>query len=206
MEIYENYVSEYHRLKDPRQLLDPTTFFLSLYKDTLQENYNNFFRSHPLNSLDFIIPHINNIAYPSKPQKDNREILFITINPSSEVVFEDFYKKFELIKKRPFMVNLAYTYEQRGKTEAEMGTGFHIHFMIDKTKYVTPAQVQRNLYSSFKSMVGSMNSIDVRKYPFSYREEKLMYMTGQKWEAEKEASCKVNEIWRQKNNLMRLYQ
>ncbi len=54
-------------------------------------------------------------------------------------------------------------------------------------------------------MCGNSNHIDVRKYPASYKSDKIAYMKGDKWDADKEAAVKINLRWREKNNIESLY-
>ncbi len=136
---------------------------------------------------------------------DDSEIYFITINPSSDVTLEDFKSKVLSMKTRPFMKNMTTCFEQRGKDEKHQGTGIHAHIIVDKVAHYSPKQVQTRLYNSFKHMCGNSNHIDVRKYPASYKSDKIAYMKGDKWDADKEAAVKINLRWREKNNIESLY-
>ena len=52
-----------------------------------------------------------------------------------------------------------------------------------------------------RNWLGSKQSIDVKVYPKTYREEKLDYIYGRKWDKDKEEAVKLNKEWRLKNAL-----
>lgn len=66
---------------------------------------------------------------------------------------------------------------------------------------MSPKQLLDRALSTFKNIIGSKQSIDVKVYPKTYREEKLDYIYGRKWDKDKEEAVKLNKEWRLKNAL-----
>lgn len=50
-------------------------------------------------------------------------------------------------------------------------------------------------------MVGNIKHIDVRTYPASYREDKIDYIKGEKWDDGKIDAVNNTKRWRKLNNI-----
>lgn len=133
-------------------------------------------------------------------------IYFITINPDqSKIKFEVFkFLVFKLLRRSMFR-NTVMTFEQRGKEMKDIGKGFHCHIISEKRPNLSPAQVQKNIYSSLKNYVGNIKHIDVRVYNGDLRDDKIAYLKGDKWDAEKEEAVRLNKIWRVTKDLQSIY-
>lgn len=130
------------------------------------------------------------------------KIFFITINPKSDVDLMLFKKLKDVFIRRTFIKNPVFAFEQTGTEEGgDVGKHPHLHILIDKPHGMTPQQIIDRAYSTFKNVCGSKQSVDVKQYDSSLREEKEEYLRGNKWSPEKEASCRANANWRVKNNL-----
>lgn len=181
-----------------------------------QSEYNAFSRLQKRFTSDLIalnggiIAELKSILFTLQNErktlkKDLKEkFYFITINPSPDVDFNSFKLKVEKYVQRSFIKNYIYTFEQRGQTPEEVGTGFHVHIITDmivRNKF----NMVRDTFSTFKSMVSDKQKIDIRDYPISYREEKIQYLKGEKWDDSKLDAVKINNLFREKYNLSLLY-
>lgn len=124
------------------------------------------------------------------------KFFFITVNPKEDCDLLHFKTLVDTYLKRSFVKNAYYAFEQTGTTGAEMGKHPHIHIIMDKPTELSPKQMITRTYSTFKNVVGSINSIDVKAYTMSLREEKLDYLRGNKWEPSKKPAISVNKVWR----------
>ncbi len=71
-----------------------------------------------------------------KEDKRQNSYWFITISPNNKCEIEDLDKIMNAIKEKIWIKNnnIIYVYEQRGTTIKTMGTGKHIHMLINKNK------------------------------------------------------------------------
>lgn len=95
-------------------------------------------------------------------------------------------------------------FEQRGKTEDEIGKGCHIHFIANKDS-MAKNHLFRELKKIFQSVVGNDLHINIKPCPESWRDDKIAYMKGEKWEESKLDSVKLNKDFREKYNLDNIY-
>ncbi len=136
-----------------------------------------------------------------KPSK-NGKIHFITVNFYDDLKLIDAMKKatFKFIV-RPIIKNYCLVFEQRSDTENFHGP--HIHIVTDKV--VEKTRVIKYAFSTFKRVVGSIQSIDVKEFDSSYRSDKIDYCMGLKWDDKKLAAIKMNLLFRKKYNIEEIY-
>ncbi len=132
------------------------------------------------------------------------QFYFITINPITDD-FDLFKNKVEKLLTRPFIIDPIYAYEQRGTTNDDIGKGYHVHIISKKKKYTSPAELQKNIYSQFKNILGNIKHVDIRSCPMVWYDEKLSYIKGDKWDLSKTESCNLNRVWRKQLNLETFY-
>lgn len=137
--------------------------------------------------------------------KARAKIFWVTVNPHDNVSVPEFVSRVEKVLQRSFVSNCEYAFEQRGKTESEVGKGLHVHIMFDKPASMSPSQLQTRLYNSFKDMCGNKKHIDVRVYPATFRSDKHEYLSGSKDDPAKLSSVLVNDAFRKKFNLKDIY-
>lgn len=136
-------------------------------------------------------------------KEKEKNMYWMTINPKPDTPLEKFKLIITAFLKRKMVLSYHYALEQRGKTNETMGEGIHVHILM--YSYDRKPHIIRNTYSTFKSIIGSKESIDVKKYPSDYHSEKLQYLNGTKWDDEKEDSVKINNQWRINNNIDSVY-
>lgn len=135
--------------------------------------------------------------------EQSREIFWITINPKPDVEFHTFHVLMrDRLMKRVFMKGAVYVFEQRAHDAPYQG--FHCHIMCDKR--MSPKQMHDRIYNTVKDIVGTRKHVDLRTYPYTYREEKLDYMNGKKWDTDKEKSVIATRQWRKENDIEDFYQ
>lgn len=138
--------------------------------------------------------------------KKNGFFYFITVNPdTTKITLDQFRCIVTKLLERKMFVNACYTFEQRGECIKDIGKGYHCHIICDKDSKLSPAQMQKNVYNTFKNYVGNIKHIDVRLYPTHCRKDKVDYLWGEKWDEGKEASVRLNKIWRGIHQLRNIY-
>lgn len=142
-------------------------------------------------------------------QKNNEMIYFLTIS---------FFDNIEIIPKAIDIVNnkfitmeylrntrYVYAFEQRSINKDDI-YGLHMHMIFDKKRgddYKKSRLINR-IYNTFKN-VCSKNCIDLRIYPADFREDKIKYISGDKWDADKLPKVEVDKYMREIYNLKELY-
>jgi len=139
-------------------------------------------------------------------QKTKVDYYFITVNPKPDTDINIFIKLLGNFTKRKPVQNFIYTIEQRGETEAECGKGFHSHILLSWDSAMSK-KVRQYAGETFKRIIGSNNNniININRIPKEFWEDKVDYMSGKKWDIEKETKLKYDKIFRKKNNLFLLY-
>lgn len=137
------------------------------------------------------------------------DIYFITINFIDDLSNIDLYLK--TIKKFSTLTyikghNYVYSIEQRAPLGDDF-KGMHMHMVVDRKKgdnYKKSKMIDA-VYRTFKKCVGSKESIHIRDYPQSYRNDKIEYMKGNKDEPDKDLLIQNDLLFREKYNLKSLY-
>lgn len=139
----------------------------------------------------------------SRKMLEKRELFWITINPKPGVALQQFRELvMTRLMNRKIMKGAVFCFEQRA--EEQPYHGFHCHILLDKT--MSPKQMHDRIYNTFKNIVGNPKHIDLRVYPYTYREEKLEYLKGRKWDSEKETLIKATQEWRKQEGLDDMYE
>lgn len=142
-------------------------------------------------------------------KKKNEKIYFLTINPRPDVSLSQLQIGIKKLMTRVFMKGAIYTYEQRGVEEAEEH-GAHVHIVFDKRVEDSPSQILKYIQNTFKNLIGNNKKmidkyINLKTYPAEFKDEKVSYLKGEKWDVGKEDAVKTNILWRTKNNLELIY-
>lgn len=137
-----------------------------------------------------------------------REIYFLTISFYDDLTNIDLYLKcvdkfvsLEYIRDARYV----YCYEQRS-SEGEDFRGMHMHMVFDKKDgdNYKKSKLLPRIYNTFKA-VCAKNCIDLKKYPDTFRDDKIEYMKGNKDDENKLNAVKHNKLFREKYNLKLLY-
>lgn len=135
--------------------------------------------------------------------KRRAKMYFVTINPKPDIKFDEFRRRtqkyFAKYKETEF------AFEVRGKKD-DLYYGHHCHILMKaRTKKNDTHTIRSNIYKSFKDMVGNIKSIDVRLYPESYWEDKRDYISGKKWDDQKDEAILATKEWRESIGLKSIY-
>ena len=143
--------------------------------------------------------------YDHISSSSNHTCYFMTINWKPGVTPDKTERIIQNIKsKKWFPQETIYTYEQRGTCEAEIGVGYHNHFLminLDKPQ----SQIHREIYSTIKNFVGNKMHLDIRKIPPEWVPDKIKYLKGEKWDPEKADKTAMDECFRKQYALDTLY-
>lgn len=129
----------------------------------------------------------------------NNGFVFITVNPEPEVSFEDFDKQVrKLLKRNMFGGSLA-VYEQRGKTEEEIGNGFHAHILAERNLNYKPSKVAKNTKNTFKGICDEKNPhlLNIQFIGPDFASDKQEYIIGTNKTGEgKDLKQNMDKVWR----------
>lgn len=80
-----------------------------------------------------------------------------TINPKEGTVFSELQKKVEKALKKVWVENYLFCYEWRDKDK-----GLHVHIKVWIKKEKNPYHCKREIYNTFKHLVGNKKHVNVR--------------------------------------------
>lgn len=134
---------------------------------------------------------------------------FITIRPDCKMVtFDDFKTQVENFVQRKCFLEWTYSFEQKGTTPSDMGTGFHVH-IVCKSKHRSKGECLRDTLSSWNEWIQkgyiASNCIEV---VVTKNAESLIenYLVEYKSDDDHKIVTKsMDELWRNEMNLESLY-
>lgn len=132
----------------------------------------------------------------------------ITVNPdSSNQKIDKLVPLIDRFLKLEYIDSFKFVFEQRGKTEEEMGKGVHCHMLIPRQR-VPQSHLERDAKRIFVSICDVDNWHCLNFKYINDEDENLAkvvdYMMGKK-NTEKMASVKIDKIWRKKLGLEEFY-
>lgn len=140
---------------------------------------------------------------------DGKRYYMITIRPVSDVVdFNVFKDKIETLVHRACFLDYVYSFEQKGTSPTELGTGFHVH-IVAAMKQRSKAEVLRDVVSTFNPWIAkgwiASNCIDVRitKNPTEVVQNYLIDYKSD--DGHKETTKTYDDLWRSEKNLKNIY-
>lgn len=140
-----------------------------------------------------------------KPQPEV-DFFFITVNPKPGITLDFLHKHIKNFITRKPVKNYLYNFEQRGESEEKVGEGLHCHMLITWERAAS-RRVRQFVSESFKRCVGANNNniLNIHKITGEMYVDKLEYLQGKKWDADKDDKIKMDRSFRQKNNLIDIY-
>lgn len=136
----------------------------------------------------------------------NNGYCFITINPKDTVVLSEFVEKVHKYVERQMFRKVRYVFEQRGKTEAEAGKGFHVHILAKRNLDYKPSKIRPNSINTWKNMCScSDKTLTVQSIGEDFAKDKDEYMTGVKTGEGKDEKQEIDKVWRPANKLESVY-
>lgn len=164
----------------------------------------------------------NEFAETIKVEDTNADYLFVTINPSPDVTYDQFSNAIDKLLKKKWLQRYIYVIEQRGKTEEEMGIGFHFHMLLDrrgkpeydcKREIANTVQYITNVELGRKNSWTKMGPFMCEKTMNNLYKNRLTYMLTQKQTINKETGeynykdvkQHIDKIWRIKMQLSPYY-
>lgn len=151
-----------------------------------------------------------------KGYKDKTDYMFITINPKDDIPFDKLKQTTEKIIEKTSWINqseYAYSFEQRSNNPAEY-SGYHVHMLV-KTDDKPLNEIRRELKNKVKNIVDMdvVKSFDKGKntkgplsiLPTAIPDNRIKYLLDWKKDKDKHAKQIVDEDFRQRYNLDRIY-
>ena len=125
-----------------------------------------------------------------------KKIFFCTVRPKDGTTFQSIQYYFNKLLNRNFMKNGFYGYECTDFDDTTKDTkGIHVHFVIPAHS-MGKKRMRENIHNTFKD-IASIQAIDVRVYPASFRDDKVSYIKGDKWDAQKQGAISATYRFRE---------
>lgn len=149
--------------------------FKEYHYDQIKKNPNSVLRYIPKSEQDIFINYI------SKRTNTRYRYIMFTINFREDVTFQQAEKKFMKYAKKRWIKNTISCFEWREKNK-----GMHIHSRAELSSKKVPYECKREVYNTFKNLVGNKLHINVR---YSNDENSFInYINGFKKNKPKEGS------------------
>lgn len=131
---------------------------------------------------------------------------WVTINPKPDITLDKFITYIEKVVNRRMINKCVYSFEQRGETEQTAGNGLHCHLLCEtKVSYNNNIFAQR-IRQLFVEHVGNINThVHIIKIPSDWKDDKIEYIRGLKWDPDKEQKINIDRIWRMEKGLQPYY-
>lgn len=198
---------------DPRLLFDTILNLQEeLGKQYFREHKSYLINLHDVRSKELLELHQAESLRRYLRKRDALEIgnktgdthYFITIAPKHDINFTTFKDVFDKYIKSSFIKNPIYSFEQTGTDEESIGYHPHVHILIPKPVGVSPKQAYNRTVRTFGKISGA-KSIKVDSIPHEWYQEKIDYLKGVKWDPDKADAIKLNQEWRDKMGLKKIY-
>lgn len=135
--------------------------------------------------------------------KDTINWFFITVRPTPETTWEDFYDKVYKFTQRKCIQQYTLSFEQKGTNEETLGTGFHFH-MVANTTHRSKGECLRDTQSTFaKICADNAVQINPTKNPNDIIQKYLINYEAN--DGHKACTKEWDEKWRNKMGLKPLY-
>ncbi len=134
-------------------------------------------------------------------------VLWLTINPKNTIKLKDFMLKVDKFAKRKMFTKYFYVFEQRGRNRDEVGKGFHCHLLLWRCLSYPPSKIITNSKNTFKNIC-FVNRFEIFNYHYlapKMIEDKLKYITEQKYSDDKKLKQSFDSLWRVNNNINSYY-
>jgi len=136
-----------------------------------------------------------------------RGCYFITISPRPDVSFVDFFVKCQRMDSNAIFDAYTAVFEQRGLSESEVGTGFHLHAVVTETKERSKAAILQKLHSTFKSVAAeNCIRVDHLETDKNVQQTTAYILEGQSKDGHKKLTQPWDAAWRERLGLLPLYE
>lgn len=142
---------------------------------------------------------LNEVIQKNLAVEHNNGFVFITVNPRDDVSFQDFDKQVRKLIKRNMFGGALAVYEQRGKTEKEIGKGFHAHILASRNLNYKPSKVAKNSRNTFKDVcnVKASHLLNIQFIGPDFASDKQEYILGtNKTGDDKDLKQNIDKLWR----------
>ena len=140
--------------------------------------------------------------------EENKPFWFITISPKPDCDFNEFKSAIEDVSTFIWAEKLKWTFEQRGTTDQDMGTGFHAHIILEKYN-IAPSKlktIMKNKFSKFVVVDKYIdNKINILEKKPEFLQDKLDYIMGKKIDEDKPMKVETDKKWREKLGMKLFY-
>ncbi len=141
----------------------------------------------------------------NQKMKDPKYAAFVTVNPKVNGLegFEELSKKVEKCLSKYWVTDYCYCYEQRSANEEDIH-GLHCHILL--VRGIKPSHMEREIRSTFKSIVGIPDKhINIQYKRKEWLKDKVEYMEGKKTGDGKEPKTKIDLKMRELLEIENMY-
>lgn len=182
-------------------------FLATKFRENLNYKYELDLLGEPMKNLKLENQDLKQRIREKKAAEAQSNYVFITVNPKKDVDFEKFRELCEKFAQRKMFKKSWLVFEQRGKTEEELGKGFHAHIECVRNVDYKPSQVIRNTRNTFKNVCNLQieETLKIQHHGEDFHKDKMEYIDGVKTGEGKEEKQIMDVIFRKNKNLQVIY-
>lgn len=191
----------YRELKEKAQNNAEQDFYLQKERMKIKLKLNDNIPQMEYEEMDELKEKLKDL----KKSQDPKHTAFITINPKENTLegFKELSKKVEKCISKHWIQDYAYCYEQRS-TDANDIHGLHAHILL--TRNIKPSHLEREVRSTFKSVVGIPDKhINIQWKRKEWIKDKYEYMLGNKTGEGKDLKTPIDDIMRKSLGIEKIY-
>lgn len=144
-----------------------------------------------------------NKAYEKNSTKS--PFYLVTINPRSDVTFDQLHKVVGKIVKKKTIPRYAFVYEVRAYSDEDGYTGLHCHMLLEST--IKPYDFKKGIKSSAKHICDYNNPhiLNFKNVEYELLSQKYDYLLGQKSE-KKQQGVELSKAYREEYGLPAIFE
>lgn len=190
----------YEQFKEIANIRAQEEFYIKKERLKIKLRLNKNIPSYEYDEMEELIKQSKEL----KKNDDLKYAAFITINPKLNLIddFEQLSKFVHKCLSKHWVNEYAYCYEQRSQDEENIH-GLHVHILL--TRHTKPSHLEREVRSTFNSIIGHPKHIDIKYKKKEWINDKLDYMSGKKTDEGKPEKVVVDKLMRQTLGIEDIY-
>lgn len=133
-----------------------------------------------------------------RKQQITSEYYWVSVSPKPEISLDQLIIKVDKYVGRKMVSGSMYCYEWNSAGNP------HTHMLIHNLEN-SDKDFRKNTTNTFKTLVGNLKCIDIRRVPEDWVEDKKLYIKGDKWDDNKQELIELDKEYRMKYDLQPYY-
>lgn len=177
-----------------------TKILTDLYKE--QISYQITSKEDTVDPYILKLREVNKTVAKLRKHAISSHYYFVSVASKVGCGFDEFTKKLNKYVTRKMVVGAYYTIEWSRGAEINQP---HCHILVYQDS-CSDRDFRKNTQNTFKTIVGNLKCIDIKRVPEDWVIDKIQYIKGEKWDKEKEELMVIDRMRREELGLQEWYQ